>query len=219
MHAMSQACANLIDLPAIPFDLRTAMAVGVWTTGEVSCSAYPYFVWVASSMQYNQHLLIACCRMWAIIHPVSYRQRHSKWLACILCGTVWVKSDVWSYGVLLWEIFSLGATPFEDGDVAKFSANAFAEWLMQGHQMSRPVEAPLEMYDLMCNCWHILSDDRPTFSAILKILDGFILHVFADTPYLSVENLDTIPDSFTEQMTRFAECQQAVALSEPATLN
>ncbi|OQV15760.1 Macrophage colony-stimulating factor 1 receptor 2 [Hypsibius exemplaris] len=129
------------------------------------------------------------------------------------------KSDVWSYGVLLWEIFSLGGTPFEDGDVAKFSANVFAEWLMQGHQMSRPVEAPLEMYDLMRNCWHILSDDRPTFSAILKILDGFILHVFADTPYLSVENLDTIPDSFTEQMTRFAECQQAVALGELATLN
>ncbi|OWA54905.1 hypothetical protein BV898_19296 [Hypsibius exemplaris] len=48
MHVMSQACANLVDLPAIPFDLRTAMADGVWTAGEVSCSAYPYFVWVAS---------------------------------------------------------------------------------------------------------------------------------------------------------------------------
>lgn len=53
------------------------------------------------------------------------------------------KSDVWSFGVLLWEIFSLGQVPFDRPNVARFSANAFAEWLTEGHQMDRPDYAPL----------------------------------------------------------------------------
>ena len=55
------------------------------------------------------------------------------------------KSDVWAFGVVLWEIFSLGQTPFDTPEVVKFSAKAFADWLAEGHQMSRPEGTPFSM--------------------------------------------------------------------------
>ena len=55
------------------------------------------------------------------------------------------KTDVWSFGVVLWEIFSLGQRPFDTLEVVKSTANAFAAWLSEGHQMSRPEGAPLMM--------------------------------------------------------------------------
>ena len=56
------------------------------------------------------------------------------------------KSDVWSFGVVLWEIFSFGQTPFDTPEVSKFSARAFAEYLAEGHQMNRPEGAPVTMF-------------------------------------------------------------------------
>ena len=55
------------------------------------------------------------------------------------------KSDVWAFGVVMWEIFSLGQTPFDTPEVVKFSARAFADWLNEGHQMPRPEGAPCSM--------------------------------------------------------------------------
>lgn len=60
------------------------------------------------------------------------------------------KSDVWSFGIVLWEIFSLGATPFASVDVVKFSAQSFAEWLLEGHRMECPELTPPAMYDKPC---------------------------------------------------------------------
>ena len=55
------------------------------------------------------------------------------------------KSDVWSFGVVMWEIFSLGQTPFDTMEVVQCSARAFADWLAEGNQMSKPQGAPLAM--------------------------------------------------------------------------
>ena len=52
------------------------------------------------------------------------------------------KSDVWSFGIVLWEIFSLGEEPFAD---ISLSPTEFVECLINGLQMQRPVAAPAEV--------------------------------------------------------------------------
>ncbi|XP_060791281.1 macrophage colony-stimulating factor 1 receptor isoform X2 [Neoarius graeffei] len=77
-----------------------------------------------------------------------------------------VQSDVWSYGILLWEIFSLGRSPYPDVVV-----NArFYKMIRCGYHMSQPDFAPDEMYRLMKMCWSLEPTLRPTFDKIGEIV-------------------------------------------------
>ncbi|XP_054481620.1 platelet-derived growth factor receptor beta-like isoform X2 [Anoplopoma fimbria] len=73
------------------------------------------------------------------------------------------KSDVWSYGVLLWEIFSLGVSPYPD---LPLNQNFYSS-LQKGYRMSRPELAPLDMFDLMEQCWQQKPESRPGFSSLV----------------------------------------------------
>ncbi|MEQ2266103.1 hypothetical protein XENORESO_018213 [Xenotaenia resolanae] len=53
------------------------------------------------------------------------------------------ESDVWSYGVVLWEIFSLGCSPYPDLQTTR----QFGTALKRGHRMDRPEHAPSDLYD------------------------------------------------------------------------
>ena len=70
-------------------------------------------------------------------------------------------SDVWSYAVTLWEIYSLGRTPWEG-----LSPIAIRDNLAQGERLGRPERCPPEVYKLMLSCWERLAQDRPTFTDI-----------------------------------------------------
>ncbi|OQV23253.1 putative endoglucanase type K [Hypsibius exemplaris] len=84
------------------------------------------------------------------------------------------KSDVWSMGVTLWEIFSYGDVPFASLNVVKFSAIVFAEWLMAGNQMPPPDGTPHPISQIMKECWKLPAEERPTFTQIWKMLDDFL---------------------------------------------
>ncbi|OQV15757.1 Fibroblast growth factor receptor-like protein 2 [Hypsibius exemplaris] len=113
----------------------------------------------------------------------------------ILTRTFSQMTDVWSYGVLLWEIFSLGDDPFGGPEVVKLSANGFAEWLLEGHQMSRPVYATKKMYEMMQSCWCLVSEDRPTFTTIVQSLDDILCKDFTHSPYLCLDQeSDALPE-------------------------
>ena len=74
-------------------------------------------------------------------------------------------SDVWSFGVLLWEIFSRGALPFgnlEIGDVAAAIAD--------GARLEQPVDCPFSVYEIMVLSWNPTSTQRPTFAMIFSRL-------------------------------------------------
>ncbi|NXI51343.1 CSF1R factor, partial [Chloroceryle aenea] len=87
-----------------------------------------------------------------------------KWMApeSIFDCIYTVQSDVWSYGILLWEIFSLGKSPYP-GMVVN---SKFYSMVKQGYQMARPDFAPLEMYSIMQACWNLEPTQRPTFNQI-----------------------------------------------------
>ncbi|XP_042195844.1 macrophage colony-stimulating factor 1 receptor isoform X1 [Callorhinchus milii] len=92
-----------------------------------------------------------------------------KWMApeSIFDCVYTVQSDVWSYGILLWEIFSLGSSPYPDLPVD----SRFYKLIRSGYQMSRPVLGTPEMYDVMSQCWHLDPHKRPTFQQIRQMIN------------------------------------------------
>ncbi|XP_034439141.1 tyrosine-protein kinase receptor Tie-1 isoform X4 [Hippoglossus hippoglossus] len=71
------------------------------------------------------------------------------------------KSDVWSFGVLLWEIVSLGGTPY-----CGMTCAELYEKLPQGYRMEKPKNCDDEIYELMRQCWRDRPYERPPFSQI-----------------------------------------------------
>ncbi|XP_056155977.1 tyrosine-protein kinase Tec [Lampris incognitus] len=73
------------------------------------------------------------------------------------------KSDIWSYGVLMWEIFSEGCVPFES-----LTNGEVVSQVMRGVRLYRPHRASRPAYCLMYKCWHEEPHGRPSFSELLK---------------------------------------------------
>ncbi|KAK1175305.1 tyrosine-protein kinase TXK-like isoform X2 [Acipenser oxyrinchus oxyrinchus] len=73
------------------------------------------------------------------------------------------KSDVWSFGVLMWEIFTEGKTPFENK-----SNPEVVDEITRGHRLYRPYIACQTIYEVMYSCWHEKPESRPSFSDLLE---------------------------------------------------
>ena len=69
-----------------------------------------------------------------------------------------IKSDVWSFGIVMWEIYSYGATPYPE-----LSNSQTAKWVVGGHHMEKPQICPDELYEIILQCWDIKTDKRPSF--------------------------------------------------------
>eukprot|EP00056_Hartaetosiga_gracilis_P002149 m.51198 g.51198 ORF g.51198 m.51198 type:complete len:379 (+) comp10932_c0_seq5:291-1427(+) len=75
------------------------------------------------------------------------------------------KSDVWSFGVTMWEVFTLGGTPYP------FMSNReTAEKVTGGYRMENPPRCPLWVFDVMHQCWLFVPRSRPTFTSIIDML-------------------------------------------------
>ena len=80
-----------------------------------------------------------------------------------------IKSDVWSFGVTLYEIITYGGPPYPgmtSGEVLAKTA--------QGYRMPPPPGCPERLYDMMLNCWLEDPDDRPTFATLQRELTSDI---------------------------------------------
>uniref|UniRef100_A0A8C3G713 receptor protein-tyrosine kinase n=1 Tax=Cyclopterus lumpus TaxID=8103 RepID=A0A8C3G713_CYCLU len=76
------------------------------------------------------------------------------------------ESDVWAYGVVLWEIFANGMQPYYG-----MGHEEVIYYVRDGHILASPENCPLELYNLMRLCWSTHSVDRPSFSSIHRILE------------------------------------------------
>ncbi|XP_077158113.1 vascular endothelial growth factor receptor 2 [Paroedura picta] len=135
-----------------------------------------------------------------------------KWMApeTIFDRVYTIQSDVWSFGVLLWEIFSLGASPYPGVKIDE----EFCRRLKEGTRMRAPDYTTPEMYQTMLDCWHGDPKQRPTFSELVEHLgnilqasvhqDGKDYIVLPQTALLNIEedsglSLPTSPVSCLEE--------------------
>ncbi|XP_072488837.1 tyrosine-protein kinase ABL1 isoform X4 [Notamacropus eugenii] len=72
-----------------------------------------------------------------------------------------IKSDVWAFGVLLWEIATYGMSPYPGIDLSQVY-----ELLEKNYRMERPEGCPEKVYELMRACWQWSPSDRPSFAEI-----------------------------------------------------
>ncbi|XP_078116383.1 tyrosine-protein kinase BTK [Sander vitreus] len=71
------------------------------------------------------------------------------------------KSDIWAYGVLLWEVYTLGRLPYE-----RLNNTEIVDQVSRGLRLYRPQLANEKVYSIMSRCWLEKADDRPTFQEL-----------------------------------------------------
>ncbi|KAM8853898.1 fibroblast growth factor receptor 1b isoform 1-T2 [Synchiropus picturatus] len=112
------------------------------------------------------------------VHHIDYYKKTTngrlpvKWMApeALFDRVYTPKSDVWSFGVLLWEVFTLGGSPYPGIPVEELF-----KLLKEGHRMERPTGCPTELYRLMKSCWTAAPAGRPTFQSLVEELDQALL--------------------------------------------
>ncbi|XP_042589023.1 fibroblast growth factor receptor 1-A-like isoform X2 [Cyprinus carpio] len=122
------------------------------------------------------------------VHHIDYYKKTTngrlpvKWMAPeALFDRIYThQSDVWSFGVLLWEIFTLGGSPYPGVPVEELF-----KLLREGHRMDRPSACTQEIYLIMKDCWHAVPTQRPTFKQLVEDLDR-TLSMISNQEYLDL---------------------------------
>lgn len=112
-----------------------------------------------------------------IMHDSNYISKGStflplKWMApeSIFHNLYTTLSDVWSYGILLWEIFTLGGTPYPDLPMNELFYSA----LKRGYRMAKPAHASDDVYEIMKKCWDEKFEKRPEFSLLVHSVGNML---------------------------------------------
>ncbi|XP_035641464.1 fibroblast growth factor receptor 1-A-like isoform X3 [Oncorhynchus keta] len=141
------------------------------------------------------------------IHHIDYYKKTTngrlpvKWMAPeALFDRIYThQSDVWSFGVLLWEIFTLGGSPYPGVPVEELF-----KLLKEGHRMDKPSTCTHELYMMMRDCWHAVPSHRPTFKQLVEDLDR-TLAMTSNQEYLELSvPLDQYSPSYPD--TRSSTC-------------
>uniref|UniRef100_A0A4W3IZZ9 Tyrosine-protein kinase RYK n=1 Tax=Callorhinchus milii TaxID=7868 RepID=A0A4W3IZZ9_CALMI len=77
-------------------------------------------------------------------------------------------SDVWAFGVTLWELMTLGQTPYVDIDPFEMAA-----YLKDGYRIAQPINCPDELFAVMACCWALDREERPKFQQLVQCLTEF----------------------------------------------
>ncbi|XP_073256391.1 platelet-derived growth factor receptor alpha-like isoform X2 [Porites lutea] len=101
-----------------------------------------------------------------------------KWMApeALYQGLYTTKSDVWSFGVVLWEMATLGGVPYPT-----LTNSELYRLLGTGYRMERPDMCSDDVYELMADCWKEEPRSRPSFYQLIEKLEVIMER---DAPYL-----------------------------------
>jgi len=118
-----------------------------------------------------------------------------KWTAVesLLYGYCTTQSDVWSYGIVLYEIFTIGGCPYPN-----IKAHRIPYLIKDNYRMPKPIHIDEEIYALMCECWNNQPDLRPTFESVSRTIkrlerchkEIIYMNVYDGQLYGNVENWD-----------------------------
>lgn len=92
-------------------------------------------------------------------------------------------SDVFSFGVVLWEMATLGAQPYQG-----LSNDQVLKYVIDGGVMERPEKCPEELYKMMCRTWQHRPSSRPSFLSIVNQLIVFASPKFAEVSFYNTNN-------------------------------
>lgn len=96
------------------------------------------------------------------------------------------RSDVWSFGILLYEMITLGSPPYPELEPVSVLPK-----LQRSYRMKRPNNCGSSLYDLMKYCWMWSFKDRPALSTIIKLLDSS-LHLASKQPICVPSTIDVL---------------------------
>ena len=88
-------------------------------------------------------------------------------------------SDVWAFGIVLWELFSLGKVPYTGMEANQ----ALFYKLRDGYRMEKPQFANQDVYDIMLNCWNVKPESRPSFTDLEQRLGALLQDGVKDVRY------------------------------------
>uniref|UniRef100_A0A803SZ05 Hepatocyte growth factor receptor n=1 Tax=Anolis carolinensis TaxID=28377 RepID=A0A803SZ05_ANOCA len=136
------------------------------------------------------------------VHNKTGAKLPVKWMALESLQTqkFTTKSDVWSFGVLLWELMTRGAPPYPD--VNSFDITVY---LLQGRRLLQPEYCPDALYEVMLKCWHPKPELRPAFSELVSdismIFSTFVgeHYVHVNTTYVNVKCVAPYPSLLSSQ--------------------
>ncbi|XP_068752084.1 proto-oncogene tyrosine-protein kinase receptor Ret-like [Montipora capricornis] len=102
------------------------------------------------------------------------------------------KSDVWSFGVVLWELCTMGGNPYPG-----VNNKELYKLLKTGYRMERPETCSNELFQLVSECWKEEPSKRPTFDQVSTSLEKMLME---GTPYLDFELLDESKEYYSERL-------------------
>ncbi|KAH9519038.1 Tyrosine kinase receptor Cad96Ca [Bulinus truncatus] len=82
-----------------------------------------------------------------------------------------VKTDTWSYGIVVWEILHFGTTPYPT-----MGPHEVMESVQNGFRMPKPQHCSSELYELLLRCWHTIPEERPSYQEILEVLSHLVVN-------------------------------------------
>uniref|UniRef100_A0A8C1T5R8 Tyrosine-protein kinase n=1 Tax=Cyprinus carpio TaxID=7962 RepID=A0A8C1T5R8_CYPCA len=82
------------------------------------------------------------------------------------------KSDIWAFGVLMWEVYTLGRMPYD-----RWNNTEIVEKITAGHRLYRPQLANDKVFSIMNICWHEKPDERPTFMDLVVTIKDLLFNM------------------------------------------